>query len=100
MKKCGILCVLGKGFLQVLLQTAGFPKGKKHDKLNALTWDSHLAFPRNNLELRQDACYYCFLEPLVMFLCNDRVSKCRETMDLVLGFSCIQNLNGSKNAYR
>ena len=44
-----------------------FPKGRKHDKLNGLTWNSHLVIFRNSLELRQDPCYYCFLEPLVMF---------------------------------
>jgi len=44
-----------------------FPKGRKHDKLNGLAWNSHSVISRNSLELRQDSCYYCFLEPLVMF---------------------------------
>ena len=44
-----------------------FLKGRKNDKLNGLTWYSHLVISRNSLELRQDPCYYCFLEPLVMF---------------------------------
>jgi hypothetical protein len=42
-------------------------EGRKHDKLNGLTWSTHLVIARNRLELRQDPCYYCFLEPLVMF---------------------------------
>jgi hypothetical protein len=43
-----------------------FPTGRKHDKLSGLTWNSHLVISRNNLELRQDPCYDCFLVPLVM----------------------------------
>ena len=41
--------------------------GRKHDKLNGLTWNSHLLISGESLELRQDPCYYCFPEPLVMF---------------------------------
>ncbi len=42
-------------------------EGRKHDKLNGLTRSSHLVISRNCLVLRQNPCYYCFLEPLVMF---------------------------------
>jgi len=48
------------------------PAGNKGDAVpstfpNGLTWNSHLVISKNSLELRQDPCYYCFLEPLVMF---------------------------------
>ena len=42
-------------------------EGKKQDKLNGLTWSSHLVFFRKSLESRQDPCDYCFAESLVMF---------------------------------
>jgi len=37
-----------------------FPKGRKHDKLNGLTWNSHLVILRNSLELRQDPVIIAF----------------------------------------
>ena len=44
-----------------------FQKGRKHDKMNGFTWNSHSLISRNSLKLQQEPCYYGFLEPLVMF---------------------------------
>jgi len=35
-----------------------FPKGRKYDKLNGITWNSHLVISRNSLELRQDPSFF------------------------------------------